>query len=93
MPDGRLSVTLPTDRGRVVSAPSGTGVLVSIFCRDRPALAGFYATAFGFPEIEAVQGPFTTYYDARQVVFTDPEGNVFRISSSRPGVSDLGDPT
>ena len=35
-----------------------------------------------------VQGPFTTYYDARQVVFTDPEGNVFRISSSQAGVSD-----
>jgi len=36
-----------------------------------------------------VQGPFTTYYDARQVVLTDPEGNVFRISSSQAGVSDL----
>jgi predicted enzyme related to lactoylglutathione lyase len=30
-----------------------------------------------------VQGPFTTYYDARQVVLRDPEGNVFRISSSQ----------
>jgi predicted enzyme related to lactoylglutathione lyase len=27
-----------------------------------------------------VQGPFTTYYDARQVVLTDPEGNVVRVS-------------
>jgi uncharacterized glyoxalase superfamily protein PhnB len=30
-----------------------------------------------------IQGPFTTYYDARQVVLRDPEGNVFRISSSQ----------
>ena len=27
-----------------------------------------------------VKGPFTTYYDARQAVFTDPEGNVLRVS-------------
>ena len=139
-----------------MSAASGTGALVSIFCRDHRALAAFYAEAFGFGPVDAVespiftaldagrfvlgfhadeaydllgladqrdqpgnrvhitfdvgsfddvdtaapaiaaagatlvQGPFTTYYDARQVVFTDPEGNVFRISSSQPGVSDLG---
>ena len=30
-----------------------------------------------------VQGPFTTYYDARQAVFTDPEDNVFRISDTQ----------
>jgi len=140
-----------------VSAASGTGVLVSMFCRDHRALAAFYAEAFGFGPVDAVespiftaldagrfvlgfhadeaydllgladqrdqagnrvhitfdvgsfddvdaaapamvaagatlvQGPFTTYYDARQVVLTDPEGNVFRISSSQPGVSDLGE--
>ena len=146
-----------------MSAASGTGVLVSIFCRDHQTLAAFYAEAFWFGPVDAVespiftaldagrfvlgfhaaeeaydllgladhrdrrdepgqagnrvhitfdvgsfddvdeaapaiaaagatlvQGPFTTYYDARQVVFTDPEGNVFRISSSQPGVSDLG---
>lgn len=27
-----------------------------------------------------VKGPFTTYYDARQVVFADPEGHLFRVS-------------
>jgi len=140
-----------------MSASSGTGVLVSLFCRDHRALAAFYAEAFGFGPVDAVespiftaldagrfvlgfhadeaydllgladqrdqagnrvhitfdvgsfddvdaaapamvaagatlvQGPFTTYYDARQVVLTDPEGNVFRISSSQPGVSDLGE--
>jgi len=139
-----------------MSASSGTGVLVSLFCRDHRALAAFYAEAFGFGPVDAVespiftaldagrfvlgfhadeaydllgladqrdqagnrvhitfdvgsfddvdaaapamvaagatlvQGPFTTY-DARQVVLTDPEGNVFRISSSQPGVSDLGE--
>ena len=35
-----------------------------------------------------VKGPFTTYYEARQAVFEDLEGNLFRISSSQPGVSD-----
>ena len=30
-----------------------------------------------------VQGPFTTYYEARQAVMTDPEGNVFRISDTQ----------
>ncbi len=35
-----------------------------------------------------IQGPFTTYYDARQVVLADPEDNVLRISSSQAGVSD-----
>ncbi len=30
-----------------------------------------------------VKGPFTTYYDARQVVFLDPEGNVFRVSDTQ----------
>jgi uncharacterized glyoxalase superfamily protein PhnB len=35
-----------------------------------------------------VQGPFTTYYDARQLVLLDPEGNVLRVSSSQTGVSD-----
>jgi len=140
-----------------MSASSGAGVLVSLFCRDHRALAAFYAEAFGFGPVDAVespiftaldagrfvlgfhadeaydllgladqrdqagnrvhitfdvgsfddvdaaapamvaagatlvQGPFTTYYDARQVVLTDPEGNVFRISSSQPGVSDLGE--
>ena len=139
-----------------MSASSGAGVLVSLFCRDHRALAAFYAEAFGFGPVDAVespiftaldagrfvlgfhadeaydllgladqrdqagnrvhitfdvgsfddvdaaapamvaagatlvQGPFTTYYDARQVVLTDPEGNVFRISSSQAGVSDLG---
>lgn len=35
-----------------------------------------------------VQGPFTTYYDARQLVLLDPEGNVLRVSSGQDGVSD-----
>ena len=35
-----------------------------------------------------VQGPFTTYYDARQLVLLDPEGNVLRVSSGQAGVSD-----
>jgi predicted enzyme related to lactoylglutathione lyase len=35
-----------------------------------------------------VKHPFTTYYGARQVVLDDPEGNLLRISSSQPGVSD-----
>ena len=30
-----------------------------------------------------VQGPFTTYYDARQAVLIDPEGHVFRISDTQ----------
>jgi predicted enzyme related to lactoylglutathione lyase len=30
-----------------------------------------------------VKGPFTTYYDARQVVYLDPEGNVFRVSDTQ----------
>jgi predicted enzyme related to lactoylglutathione lyase len=129
-------------------------ILVSVFCRDHVALAGFYRRAFGFGEIEVarspiftaldaggitlgfhadeaydllgladrrgvppgathvtievgsfedvdaalgpllaagatlVQGPFTTYYDARQLVLLDPEGNVLRVSSSQAGVSD-----
>ncbi len=50
------------------------------------------ATTIAAAGATIVQGPFTTYYDARQVVFTDPEGNVFRVSSSQPGVSDLGAP-
>jgi len=122
--------------------------LVSRFCTDHEALAGFYAEAFGFGRVEEVaspifvaldaggvalgfhadeahdllgvadrrsdpgadhvtfdlgtaeqveaaverlvslgaeliQGPFTTYYDARQAVMADPEGNVFRISDTQ----------
>ena len=34
-----------------------------------------------------VQGPFTTYYDARQVVFLDPERNVLRVSDTQPALS------
>lgn len=30
-----------------------------------------------------IQGPFTTYYDARQAVMADPDGNVFRISDTQ----------
>jgi hypothetical protein len=30
-----------------------------------------------------VKGPFTTYGDARQVVFADPEGNLFRVSDTQ----------
>lgn len=30
-----------------------------------------------------VQGPFTTYYEARQAVLVDPEGNVLRISDTQ----------
>ena len=29
------------------------------------------------------KAPFTTYYQARQIVFTDPEGNVMRLSSAQ----------
>lgn len=122
--------------------------LVSFFCRDHVALAGFYREAFGFAEVTAVrspiftalaaggvalgfhadeahellgvadrrgarggthvtfdlttaaaveaavprlvalgatlvQGPFTTYYEARQAVLLDPEGNVLRISDTQ----------
>ena len=129
-------------------------VLASYLCRDHVALARFYADAFGWPKVAAVESPiftaldsgrfvlgfhhddahdlldiagrrgqagsalhltidvgsfddvdamvgpltalgatvvkppFTTYYDARQVVLEDPEGNLLRISSSQPGVSD-----
>jgi predicted enzyme related to lactoylglutathione lyase len=34
-----------------------------------------------------VKGPFTTYYDARQVVYLDPEGNVFRVSDTQPALA------
>jgi predicted enzyme related to lactoylglutathione lyase len=34
-----------------------------------------------------VKGPFTTYYDARQVVFLDPEGNVFRVSDTQAALT------
>jgi uncharacterized glyoxalase superfamily protein PhnB len=34
-----------------------------------------------------VQGPFTTYYDARQAVLADPEGNVLRISDTQPALA------
>ena len=37
-----------------------------------------------------IKAPFTTYYDARQIVFADPEDNVVRLSSSQAGVSDQG---
>jgi uncharacterized glyoxalase superfamily protein PhnB len=32
---------------------------------------------------QIIREPFTTYYDARQIVFRDPEGNVMRLSSSQ----------
>jgi len=41
-----------------------------------------------------VKGPFTTYYDARQVVYLDPEGNVFRVSDTQAALAfwlDAGD--
>jgi catechol 2,3-dioxygenase-like lactoylglutathione lyase family enzyme len=34
-----------------------------------------------------VKGPFTTYYDARQVVYLDPEGNVFRVSDTQDALA------
>jgi predicted enzyme related to lactoylglutathione lyase len=34
-----------------------------------------------------VQGPFTTYYDARQVVFLDPEDNVLRVSDTQQALT------
>ncbi len=34
-----------------------------------------------------VKEPFTTYYDARQVVFADPEGNVFRVSDTQTALA------
>ncbi len=34
-----------------------------------------------------VKGPFTTYYDARQVVYLDPEGNVFRVSDTQTALA------
>jgi hypothetical protein len=34
-----------------------------------------------------VQGPFDTYYGARQVVFADPEGNVFRVSDTQDALA------
>lgn len=34
-----------------------------------------------------VQGPFTTYYDARQVVLCDPEGNVLRVSDTQQALT------
>lgn len=34
-----------------------------------------------------VKGPFTTYYEARQVVYLDPEGNVFRVSDTQSSLA------
>jgi hypothetical protein len=48
-------------------------MLVSFFCREHAALVG---------------GPFTTCYDARQLVPLHPEGDILRESSSQAGVSD-----
>jgi uncharacterized glyoxalase superfamily protein PhnB len=74
--------------------------LVSLMCRDHVALAEFYAAAFGFEPVPdasverftalgatVVKGPFTTYYDARQVVYLDPEGNVFRVSDTQAALT------
>jgi len=32
---------------------------------------------------QLIKGPFTTYYQARQMVMADPEGNVFRVSDTQ----------
>jgi len=40
-----------------------------------------------------VKGPFTTYYDARQVVYLDPEGNVFRVSDTQAALAFWTGPT
>jgi catechol 2,3-dioxygenase-like lactoylglutathione lyase family enzyme len=34
-----------------------------------------------------VKGPFTTYYGARQVVFADPEDNLFRVSDTQAALA------
>jgi len=34
-----------------------------------------------------VKEPFTTYYEARQVVFADPEGNLFRVSDTQAALA------
>jgi predicted enzyme related to lactoylglutathione lyase len=34
-----------------------------------------------------VQGPFTTYYHARQIVYADPEGNIFRVTDTQPALA------
>ena len=141
-----------------MAAPPSAQV-VSIMCRDHVALAAFYAAAFGFEPVPAVEspifialaaggvalgfhadeafdllevadrrgalsgnhvtfdlgtadavdasvgafaalgatvvkGPFTTYYDARQVVYLDPEGNMFRVSDAQTALAfwlDAGD--
>jgi uncharacterized glyoxalase superfamily protein PhnB len=31
-----------------------------------------------------VKAPYDTYYNARQAILTDPEGNLFRINHDRP---------
>ena len=51
-----------------MTAVRAIGVLVSIFCRDRPALAAFYTSAFGFPEVDAVESPIFTALDAGRFV-------------------------
>jgi hypothetical protein len=40
--------------------PTPVPCLVSIICEDHVALAGFYAQACGYPEIEALRSPIFT---------------------------------
>jgi catechol 2,3-dioxygenase-like lactoylglutathione lyase family enzyme len=49
--------------------------------------------AFAALGATVVKGPFTTYYDARQVVYLDPEGNVFRVSDTQAPLASWLDAT
>ena len=51
---------------------------------DQEALVAEYAERAVAAGARLIKPPYDTYYNARQCMLADPEGNVFRINHARP---------
>ena len=65
---------------RVMNAsPKPVGTYITCNTESREALDGYLAKAQHLGA-KLIKGPYVSYYNAYQVVLSDPEGNMFRLN-------------
>ncbi len=82
--DFKAYALMELDDRKMTMLPKPVGTYISFAVSSKEALDGHLAKAL---ELGAtiIKAPYVSYYNANQVVLSDPEGNMFRISHQMEG--------
>jgi predicted enzyme related to lactoylglutathione lyase len=69
---------------RMTMEPKPVGTYISFAVESKEALEAHLAKALSLGA-SIIKEPYVSYYNANQVVLSDPEGNMFRISHQMEG--------